>query len=59
VAPFDYVALLWVLLRHMLFDEIPSRYVYAGAAIVAGSGLFVIWRERPRGLKGQPRRKIL
>jgi drug/metabolite transporter (DMT)-like permease len=47
VAPFDYMALLWAFFfGYMLFGEIPSGYVYAGAAIVAGSGLFVIWRER-------------
>jgi drug/metabolite transporter (DMT)-like permease len=60
VAPFDYVALLWAFFfGYMLFDEIPSRYVYAGAAIVVASGLFVIWRERRLGLKGQPQRKML
>jgi drug/metabolite transporter (DMT)-like permease len=59
VAPFDYVALLWAFFfGYTLFGEIPSRYVYAGAVIVAGSGLFVLWRERPRGLKGQPQRKM-
>jgi drug/metabolite transporter (DMT)-like permease len=35
---------------YVLFGEIPTGYVYAGAAIVAGSGLFVIWRERQIGL---------
>jgi drug/metabolite transporter (DMT)-like permease len=51
VAPFDYVALLWAFFfGYMLFGEIPTGYVYAGAAIVAGSGLFVIWRERQLGL---------
>jgi drug/metabolite transporter (DMT)-like permease len=54
------VALLWAFFfGYMLFGEIPSRYVYAGAAVVAGSGLFVIWRERPRGLKGQAQQKML
>ncbi len=52
VAPFDYVSLLWAFFfGYALFNEIPSPYVYAGAAIVAGSGLFVIWRERSRGMK--------
>jgi drug/metabolite transporter (DMT)-like permease len=52
VAPFDYVALLWAFLfGYVLFGEIPTRYVYAGAAIVAGSGLFVIWRERQLGVE--------
>jgi drug/metabolite transporter (DMT)-like permease len=47
VAPFDYLALLWAfLLGYMLFGEIPSQYVYAGAVVVIGSGLLVIWRER-------------
>jgi drug/metabolite transporter (DMT)-like permease len=47
VAPFDYVALLWAFLfGYMLFDEVPTIHVYIGAAIVAASGLFVIWRER-------------
>jgi len=52
VAPFDYVALLLAyFFGYVLFGEIPGRYVYAGAAIVAGSGLFVIWRERQIGLE--------
>jgi drug/metabolite transporter (DMT)-like permease len=47
VAPFDYVALLWAFLfGYMLFGEIPTFYVYAGAVVVACSGLYVIWRER-------------
>jgi drug/metabolite transporter (DMT)-like permease len=47
VAPFDYVAQLWAFLfGYVLFGEIPTLHVYVGAAIVAASGLFVIWRER-------------
>jgi drug/metabolite transporter (DMT)-like permease len=58
VAPLDYVSLLWAFFfGYVLFGEIPSPYVYAGAAIVAGSGLFVIWRERSLGMKNKPRRK--
>jgi drug/metabolite transporter (DMT)-like permease len=57
VAPFDYLTLLWAFLfGYVLFGEIPSGYVYAGAAIVAGSGLLVIWRERRPQL--DPMRKI-
>jgi drug/metabolite transporter (DMT)-like permease len=52
VAPFDYVALLWAFFfGYLLFGEVPSTYVYAGAAVVAGSGLFVLWRERPSRMK--------
>jgi drug/metabolite transporter (DMT)-like permease len=52
VAPFDYSSMLWALmLGYWLFGELPSALVYVGAAIVAGAGLFVIWRERQLGLK--------
>ena len=52
VAPFDYTAMLWsFLLGYWMFDEVPTTYVFAGSAIVAASGLFVIWRERRRGVE--------
>jgi drug/metabolite transporter (DMT)-like permease len=52
VAPFDYTSMLWaLLLGYWVFGELPSALVYVGGAIVAGAGLFVIWRERQLGLK--------
>ncbi len=52
VAPFDYAAMLWAfLLGYAVFGEIPTLYVYIGAAIVTAAGLFVIWRERQRGIE--------
>ena len=52
VAPFDYTSMLWALmLGYWMFGELPSALVYLGGAIVAGAGLFVIWRERQLGLK--------
>src|SRR6185503_17587104 len=52
VAPLDYTALLWAfILGYWFFGELPTGTVYVGAAIVAGSGLFVIWRERQIGLE--------
>ena len=51
IAPFDYSAMLWALmLGYWMFGELPSALVYVGATIVAGAGLFVIWRERQLGL---------
>ena len=52
LAPLDYTALLWAfIIGYWFFDELPTATVYIGAAIVAGSGLFVIWRERQIGLE--------
>ena len=51
VAPFDYSSMLWAfVLGYAMFGEVPSIYVFVGGAIVAGSGLYVIWREQQRGL---------
>lgn len=51
IAPFDYTSLIWaLLLGYLVFGELPSGYVYFGAIIVAGAGLFVIWRERQLGI---------
>jgi drug/metabolite transporter (DMT)-like permease len=52
VAPLDYTALLWAfIIGYWAFGEVPTTTVFVGAAIVAGSGLFVIWRERQLGLE--------
>jgi drug/metabolite transporter (DMT)-like permease len=51
VAPFDYTTMVWAfLLGYFFFGELPERSIYIGAAIIAGAGLFVIWRERQLGL---------
>lgn len=52
IAPFDYSAMLWaLLLGYWVFGELPSGLVYVGAVVVAGAGLFVIWRERQLGFR--------
>ena len=52
VAPFDYVSMIWALLfGFWVFGEVPTAIVLMGAGIVAGAGLFVIWRERQLGLR--------
>jgi drug/metabolite transporter (DMT)-like permease len=52
VAPFDYTTLFWAFLfGYWMFGEIPTIHVFIGAGVVAGSGLFVIWRERQRGIE--------
>jgi drug/metabolite transporter (DMT)-like permease len=52
LAPFDYTAMIWAfLLGYFFFGELPTRFIFIGAAIVTAAGLFVIWRERQLGLK--------
>lgn len=52
VAPLDYTTMIWAyVLGYVLFGELPTITVYVGSAIVAGAGLFVIWRERQLGLR--------
>lgn len=52
IAPFDYTTMVWAfVLGYVLFSEVPTKYVFIGGSIVAGAGLFVIWRERQLGLR--------
>lgn len=49
VTPFRYSALIWALiLSWAIFGYFPDGLTLLGAAIVAGSGLFTVWRERLR-----------
>ena len=52
LAPLSYTSMLWaVVIGYFAFGEMPVPLVFLGAAIVAGAGLFVIFRERQLGLK--------
>jgi drug/metabolite transporter (DMT)-like permease len=52
VAPFDYVSMIWaLLLGYGMFGETPTLMIVLGSAIIAGAGLFVIWREHQLALK--------
>lgn len=49
VAPFRYVRLLFALgLAALIFGERPDWPVWAGAALIVGSGLYTLVRSRPR-----------
>ena len=50
VAPLDYTTMIWAFVfGYVLFGELPTIYVFIGGAIVAASGIFVLWRERQLG----------
>nr|WP_255616413.1 DMT family transporter [Microvirga puerhi] len=52
LAPFEYTTMIWaLLLGWFLFGDLPSAAVMTGGVIVAGTGLFIIWRERQLGLE--------
>lgn len=47
VAPFEYVAMpLAALWGFLFFEETPGPSIWIGMTLVAGSGLYVVWRER-------------
>jgi drug/metabolite transporter (DMT)-like permease len=49
LAPFYYAQLLGaVALGFIVFGELPDRWTVAGSAIVTGSGLYLLYRERVR-----------
>ncbi|TPO10527.1 DMT family transporter [Mesorhizobium sp. B1-1-5] len=50
IAPFRYTALLWsILLGLVIFGDIPDTPMTVGAAIIIGSGLYTLYRERVVG----------
>ena len=47
LAPLEYVALIGgAIAGYLLWDEVPDRWVVAGALIIVASGLFVVYRGR-------------
>lgn len=49
VVPMDYTALLWAtLLGWLAFGDLPAAQIWAGAPLIVGSGLFIVWREHVR-----------
>lgn len=52
VAPFDYASMLFALIiGYMIFDEVPTRAMLGGAALIILAGIIIIWREHQLGLK--------
>jgi drug/metabolite transporter (DMT)-like permease len=47
VAPLEYTALLWgILIDRLVWHVLPSGRILVGGAVVIGSGLYIMWRER-------------
>ena len=53
VAPFDYSQLIWAgIIGYLVWDEIPRAATIAGALVVAGSGVYILYRETRRLRRG-------
>lgn len=51
IAPFDYASILFALaVGYFVFAEVPTLAMLAGAALVVGAGIWIILRERARGI---------
>jgi len=47
LAPYDYMHMLWAVLFGWLFwGDLPGMRVWAGSAIIVGSGLYILFREQ-------------
>jgi S-adenosylmethionine uptake transporter len=55
IAPFHYTQIVWgSLIGFFLFHETPGPATIAGATIIIGAGLYLIWREHYRHVKHIP-----
>jgi S-adenosylmethionine uptake transporter len=49
LAPFQYASIVWaVVLGWAVWGDVPGPSVVTGSAVIVGSGLAVLWRERRR-----------
>ncbi|MGQ3027670.1 MAG: EamA/RhaT family transporter, partial [Ferrovibrionaceae bacterium] len=47
VGPFRYTALIWALLSgYLVWGDVPNLLAVSGIAVIVGSGLYVLHRER-------------
>ena len=51
ITPFNYVSIVWAtILGYLIFAEIPTPAMLAGATIIVAAGLYIVLRERVRGV---------
>jgi len=51
IAPFEYTTMIWALLfGWFVFGDLPTTTMLIGAAIVAATGVFIVWREHRIGM---------
>lgn len=51
LAPFMYIQIVWMIaLGFLVFADVPTFSTLAGSAVVVASGLYILYRERVKGL---------
>lgn len=59
LAPFDYSSLIFAaLIGYVIFNEVPTITVVAGASLVVLGGILIIWRERYLGMDRRKARSV-
>ena len=51
ITPFNYASIVWaIILGYVVFHEIPTPAMLAGATIIVAAGLYIVLREHVRGV---------
>ncbi|WP_428648575.1 DMT family transporter [Roseibium sp.] len=51
LAPFIYIQIVWMIaLGYLIFADVPTISTLVGASIVVASGLYILYRERVKGI---------
>jgi drug/metabolite transporter (DMT)-like permease len=63
LVPFDYTGLIWAgAAGYLIWQEVPDRNTFTGAAIIVASGLFILYRETrrsaPPAMPGGPQGEV-
>ena len=60
VAPFDYASMILALaIGWLVFAEVPTLTMLAGATLIVGAGIVIIWRERQLGIERRRQRQAI
>lgn len=55
VAPFGYTSIIWsASLGYLVFGDLPDAWTIGGGALIIGSGIYILHRERVRGRRPGP-----
>lgn len=60
IAPFDYTSIVFGIgLGFVLFGDLPTAQMLLGTLIVAGAGIFIIYREHQLGLERSSQKRLV